>query len=275
MSRFARVGRIPDDFDVIEPTLIALDEELKRKNSENVQGRARAERHWTVHQIDWQRTRYVHDMHFKHEQISKDCYDYCVRNKMINGALSQKWLEQGYERLCSLHAIDSRNFNFGGSCICRVPRAKLREDQRGVASLFNGCLGCGSGAAGVENIFGNRYGQRLAAIQLKRQEMEEVRRLQQEQEQAERVAKEKEEKEAKRKRKEEKKLRKSMKINKQAQEAPWAQNDVEMQLALAPEQEENHQTPEKEDGDHAKRSRVIDDTGSDDIQRADEQTSVH
>lgn len=168
MSKFARVGKAPADFYVVEPTLDALEEELKRCMQTTAQGNKRGEALWPIHQIDWQRTRYVHDMHYKFGRIDQATYDYCVRNRLINGPLSAKWLEPGYEKLCSLHAIDSRNFQFGGVSICRTPKSKLagRDD---VSYIFNGCLGCGSGQAGVENIFGNKYGQRLAEVQIQRE----------------------------------------------------------------------------------------------------------
>ncbi|KAH9249525.1 hypothetical protein BASA81_012698 [Batrachochytrium salamandrivorans] len=174
MSKFARVGKAPADFYVVEPTLNALEDELKRCMQTTVQGNKRGESLWPIHQIDWQRTRYVHDMYYKFNRIDKATYDYCVRNRLINGPLSAKWLDLGYEKLCSLHAIDSRNFSFGGVSICRTPKSKLgdrKEDDGGEPTryIFNGCLGCGSGQAGVENIFGNKYGQRLAEVQIKRE----------------------------------------------------------------------------------------------------------
>jgi bud site selection protein 31 len=200
MSKFARIGRTPEDFYKIEPTLQVLDLELKRKMSETIQGTSRTEQNWYIHQIDWQRTRYVHDMYYKFHAISAECYEYCCKNNLINKNLSLKWKEKGYERLCSLHAIDSRNFQFGGTSICRVPKRNLRPEQLEIVSVFNGCRGCASGkpgsGAGVENIFGNKYGQRLAFIQVQRERLqqqeleqeEERKRHEQEQEQATKAA---------------------------------------------------------------------------------------
>ena len=100
MSKFARIGPVPKDFDVIAPTLNALDDEVKRRSSEVIQGRSRSENQWLIPQIDWQRTRYVHDMYYKYGRISTECYDYCVRNKIINGKLSEKWLDKGLFVTC-------------------------------------------------------------------------------------------------------------------------------------------------------------------------------
>ena len=261
MSRFARVGPVPEDFDVIEPTLTALDEELRRKSSEHVQGKRRVESNWIVHQIDWQKTRYVHDMRYKYERISQEAYDYCVRNKMINGPLSEKWFEQGYERLCSLYAIDSRNFKFGGTSICRVPRQKLGADQQNVESVFNGCRGCGSGKAGVENIFGNKYGQRLAAIQIRREQLEAEDAERRQKEEEEEELRRREEEEAKRAKKE-KKDKKKKKDKNEKKDKPWAENKEEEAVAL--EQDENNEEEEADSSSRrSKRSRREEHDGDD------------
>lgn len=48
-----------------------------------------------------------------------------------------------------------------------------------------GCRGCASGAGGERNIFGNKYGQYLAGIQVARERRLEQQRLQRQQEQQE------------------------------------------------------------------------------------------
>jgi len=58
------------------------------------------------------------------------------------------------------------------TCSCawptQVPRNKL-EPGKVVQDQTTGCLGCSTGAAGYENIFGNKYGQNLADIQIERE----------------------------------------------------------------------------------------------------------
>ena len=76
--------------------------------------------------------------------------------------------QPGYARLCSTFAINPKNFNFGGVSICRVPKNKL-EPGKLVQDQTTGCLGCATGAAGNYNIFGNKYGQNLADIQIERE----------------------------------------------------------------------------------------------------------
>jgi len=168
MSRFARKGKKPAGFEIIEPTLEVLEQELRDKVNEPHEGKRKVESLWPVHQINWQRSRYVYDMYWRYGKISREVYDYCIRNKLIDGPLCAKWRKPGYERLCSTYVINTKNYNFGTVSICRVPRQSLGEDQV-VECPTTGCRGCGSGAKGSKNIFGNKYGQHLARIQVHRE----------------------------------------------------------------------------------------------------------
>ncbi|KAH8068790.1 hypothetical protein JL721_6357 [Aureococcus anophagefferens] len=119
-------------------TLEVLENELRDKINEPHEGKRRTESIWPVHQINWQRSRYVYDMHYKYGKVDKKVLDYCVRNKIVDGSLIAKWKKAGYERLCSTYVINTRNYNFG-----------------------------------TRNIFGNKYGQSLAKIQILREQREQ------------------------------------------------------------------------------------------------------
>jgi len=169
MSKFVKRPAPPEGFEVIRPTLDALSDELRDRAAEHYQGNRAGEANWPIIQINWQRTRYVHEMYYKYGRISQAVYEYCCKHKLIDGALSAKWLEQGYEKLCSLRVVDPKSHAFMTTSVCRVPRQSLAEGTV-VREPFSGCRGCASGAAGQDNIFGNKYGQSLAAIQIRREE---------------------------------------------------------------------------------------------------------
>jgi bud site selection protein 31 len=98
-----------------------------------------AESQWPVHQINWQRSRYIYDLYYVYNKISKEIYDYCVSNKIVDPALIAKWKKPGYERLCSTYAINPRNYKFGTVSICRVPKSSLtavRKTQTVLLHLF-------------------------------------------------------------------------------------------------------------------------------------------
>ena len=157
-----------------------LENEIRDKVAEGHEGKRKTEALWPVHQINWQRSRYVFDMHYKYKKIDKETYEYCVRNKLVDAALIAKWKKPGYERLCTTYVINTRNYKFGTTSICRVPAHALGPDAS-VEDPTSGCRGCASGPGGQRNIFGNKYGQYLAAIQVAREEertrREEIKKL--------------------------------------------------------------------------------------------------
>lgn len=171
MSKWGRKKeRPPPGFDALSPTLNALEREMRAKMNEPHEGKRKVEMLWPIHQINNQRSRYVYDMFYVHKRVSRSVYDYCVRQKLVDAELIAKWKKPGYDRLCSTFAINTRNYPYGTVSICRVPRQFLRKGQI-VQDSHSGCRGCSSGKGGYHNIFGNKYGQRLAAIQVMREKM--------------------------------------------------------------------------------------------------------
>jgi bud site selection protein 31 len=172
----------PSGFDVIEPVLEALENELRDKVKESNVGKRKTESLWPVHQINWQKSRYVYDMYYTHSKISRAVYDYCIQNKLVDSGLIAKWKKPGYERLCSTFVINPTNFKFGTTSICRVPWKDRSEEQKQARDPTTGCMGCASGkGAGPRNIFGNKYGQNLAAVQVAREKrMQELQALKEE-----------------------------------------------------------------------------------------------
>ena len=175
----------PKGFNYLAPVLSALENELRDKVRESNAGKRNTESMWPVHQINWQRSRYVYDMYYTHNKISKKVYDYCIKNKLVDAALIAKWKKSGYERLCSTYVINSNNYKFGTTSICRVPLKDRSPEQLTAQDPTTGCRGCASGVGQPRNVFGNKYGQNLAAVQIareKRLEELEAKREQQQQE---------------------------------------------------------------------------------------------
>ena len=183
-QRWHKKKKAPPGFDVVEPTLEALEHELRDKIKETNEKKRKTESMWPVHQINWQKSRYIYDMYYTYGRISKQVYNYCITQKLIDAALIAKWKKQGYERLCSTYVINPTNYRFGTTSICRVPLWDRSSDQKSAQDPTTGCLGCASGkGAGPRNIFGNKYGQYLAAVQIAREErLAKIRQQQAEQE---------------------------------------------------------------------------------------------
>ncbi|KAI9881354.1 MAG: hypothetical protein M1830_003361 [Pleopsidium flavum] len=143
----------PDGFEDIEDTLLEFSNKMKDAENAPHEGKKRHEVLWPIFQINHQRSRYIYDLYYEKEAISKQLYDYLLKNGYANGDLIAKWKKQGYEKvptasrnllsiggfytsdkltppqLCCLPCIQTKETNFNATCICRVPKAQLKEDQ--------------------------------------------------------------------------------------------------------------------------------------------------
>ncbi|XP_037571085.2 protein BUD31 homolog [Dermacentor silvarum] len=109
--------------------------------TESHEGKRKVESLWPIFKIHHQKSRYVFDLFHKRKAISKELYEYCIREGLADRNLMAKWKKQGYENLCCLRCIQTRDTNFGTNCICRVPKAKLEEGKI-VECVHCGCRGC-------------------------------------------------------------------------------------------------------------------------------------
>jgi bud site selection protein 31 len=120
----------PNGFDYVEPILEALENELRDKVKETDPKQRKLEVVWPIHQINWQKTRYVYDLYHVHHRITKSVYQYCIDQNLIDAALIAKWKKPGYERLCSTYVINPTNYKFGTTSICRVPLYDRSESTK-------------------------------------------------------------------------------------------------------------------------------------------------
>lgn len=96
---------------------------------------------WPIFKVHHQKSRYIYDLFYRRKAISRELYDYCIAEKIADANLIAKWKKSGYENLCCLRCIQTRDTNFGTNCICRVPKSKL-EEGRIVECVHCGCRGC-------------------------------------------------------------------------------------------------------------------------------------
>lgn len=165
----------PDGFEDIEDTLLEFANKMKDAEAAPHEGKKRQETLWPIFQITHQRTyhsaarqqcsrscssyyrttpltsvrrvagsRYIYDLYYKREGISKALYDWLLKNNYADATLIAKWKKQGYEQLCCLRCIQTKETNFNSTCICRVPRHNMKEGQT-VECVSCGCRGCASG----------------------------------------------------------------------------------------------------------------------------------
>ncbi|EDO07952.1 G10 protein family protein [Babesia bovis T2Bo] len=133
----------PEGWDVISDTLDSFDERMKAAERESGEGKRRSEVQWPIFRIHHQRSRYIYDLFYVQKAISRELYDYCVREGYADPNLISKWRKPGYERLCCLRCIQTANQNFGTTCVCRVPKRDL-EPGKIIECVLCGCHGCAS-----------------------------------------------------------------------------------------------------------------------------------
>jgi len=134
----------PDGFDEIEDTLLEFANRMKDAETAPHEGKRKNESVWEIFRISHQRSRYVYDLYYNKEAISKALYDWLLKSGYADANLIAKWKKQGYEKLCCLRCIQAKENNFNATCICRVPKARLSKEQT-VECISCGCRGCASG----------------------------------------------------------------------------------------------------------------------------------
>jgi len=62
----------------------------------------RHEAQWPIFQINHERSRYVYELYYEKEAISKELYEWLLKNKYADAMLIAKWKKTGYEKVCYL-----------------------------------------------------------------------------------------------------------------------------------------------------------------------------
>lgn len=140
-----KTKKVPEDYEKVKPTIEKLQVKLKEAERKALKTETKHSSLWPILKLNHQISRYVYSMYYERKLISKDLYDYLLRQKYVNADLIAKWKKQGYERLCCVNCIIAKEKNHGSTCICRVPRNQLKEEQRESEGCITcGCQGCAS-----------------------------------------------------------------------------------------------------------------------------------
>lgn len=107
----------PDGFDDIEDTLLEFANKMKDAENASHDGKRKQEMVWPIFQISHQRTyfnhsflvgitglpllgsRYIYELYYEKEAISKQLYNWLLKNGYADGNLIAKWKKQGYEKV--------------------------------------------------------------------------------------------------------------------------------------------------------------------------------
>ncbi|RUS31616.1 G10 protein-domain-containing protein [Jimgerdemannia flammicorona] len=87
----SRTKKRPEGFEEIEETLQEFTKKMKDAENDPHEGKRRVESLWPVFRIHHQRSRYVYDLYYKRKAISKELYEYCLKNGYADANLIAKW----------------------------------------------------------------------------------------------------------------------------------------------------------------------------------------
>ncbi|EFP84224.1 hypothetical protein PGT21_035032 [Puccinia graminis f. sp. tritici] len=135
----------PEGFEEIEGVLDEYERKMRDAESATHEGKRKNESVWPIIRINHTRSRYIYDLYYKREAISRDLYEWLLEQDYADANLIAKWKRTGFEGLCCARCVQSRDMNYAGSvCICRVPKAQLKPGTV-VECVHCGCRGCASG----------------------------------------------------------------------------------------------------------------------------------
>ena len=134
--------KTPQGFLDLEPQLLAFKDQMDDIVAETTIGKRKEEANWGIYKLSHQRSRLVFDLFYLKKEISRELYEYLLRENHADKHLIAKWKKQGYEKLCCMQCVQ-QNTNFGGVCVCRVPKKNLDNDKL-VQCVVCGCRGCAS-----------------------------------------------------------------------------------------------------------------------------------
>ncbi|GFF89041.1 G10 protein [Aspergillus lentulus] len=91
----------PAGFEDIEDTLLEFSNKMKDAENAPHDGKKKHEMLWPIFQISHQRSRYIYDLYYEKEAISRQLYEWLLKNNYADANLIAKWKKQGYEKVLS------------------------------------------------------------------------------------------------------------------------------------------------------------------------------
>ena len=109
----------PEGFSDIEEDLLIFSNQMKDAQNAPTHNIPKHQAQWPVFQISHRRSRYVYELYYEKEAISKQLYDWLLKNGYADAMLIAKWKKQGYEKVSSfVHRPSTPPASFGlGLCL--------------------------------------------------------------------------------------------------------------------------------------------------------------
>lgn len=98
-SHAARGKKPPSGFDDIRDDLEVFGIKMKDAQNTPTNNVPKHKAQWPIFQIAHQRTRYVYELYYEKEAITKQLYEWLLKNGYADPILIAKWKKQGYEKV--------------------------------------------------------------------------------------------------------------------------------------------------------------------------------
>lgn len=89
----------PEGFSDIEDDLLIFSNQMKDAQNAPSDNIPYHQAQWPVFQISHKRSRYVYELYYEKEAISKQLYEWLLKNGYADAMLIAKWKKQGYEKV--------------------------------------------------------------------------------------------------------------------------------------------------------------------------------
>ncbi|CCM01754.1 uncharacterized protein FIBRA_03820 [Fibroporia radiculosa] len=107
--RTTRTKKPPEGFEDIEGILDDYAKKMRDAENESHEGKRKTESLWPIMRISHTRSRYIYELYYKREAISKELYDWLLKEGYADANLIAKWKKSGYEKLCCVRCIQTRS----------------------------------------------------------------------------------------------------------------------------------------------------------------------
>lgn len=90
----------PEGFSDIEDDLLIFSNQMKDAQNAPTDNIPKHQAQWPIFQISHKRSRYIYELYYEKEAISKQLYEWLLKNNYADAMLIAKWKKQGYEKVC-------------------------------------------------------------------------------------------------------------------------------------------------------------------------------
>ncbi|KAF8309352.1 hypothetical protein DL93DRAFT_2158440 [Clavulina sp. PMI_390] len=138
--RTNRTKRPPEGYEDIEGILDDYAKKMRDAENESHEGKRKTESLWPIMRISHARSKYIYELYYSREAISKQLYDWLLKEGYADANLIAKWKKTGYEKLCCVRCIQTRDaegaartLRIGGhSCVCADHAVPVRNQAASV-----------------------------------------------------------------------------------------------------------------------------------------------